>query len=638
MCSKKTVLGSCSAQTKALKKEKQVNAETNVVNATSAQHHLDDVKPIMSAQQVRDTEKVSNTSLWPCKDKLNKDIPLQQRHMYLTWLYQDLVSKESLNVYNLYLTTVILLDTVSSHIPVKPHQYNLYLITCFMIAEKFLNGTSISLIDYARMSKRNKSVSATSARQPKGVNPASGGRQPKVVKTNKIGPNDLKSCEQKIFDVLRGNVYIELPYSGNDLVVKQLLCLVYFHSEYANYNSERILEAVLFLLNQSDKAHPDIVNWIRSLIETHNVTDFGLIYDKSLHMLSDIIINTSEPLPSEIEITSTEWIKPELYNHAKYKRIDTLGSGTFGTTYVINSKIDHKDYVFKEIIKEKDIGVPYTVYREIAYLLRCHHENVVSLIAADWHGLLLEKMDDDLWYTEVKVANKYELQEDICVQLCAGVKHIHAKGVIHRDLKIDNILIKKVDDKVIIKIADFGSANRMVGYNVDNNFLSHGLGVLESRAPELLLGSEIYDQRVDVWSLGIILYELVIDKEMFRVDTNAEAIEYLLGIFGYPKKWSFSRFYTKEVSRTSCVEKLDDEPDDLPNLERSNERTTAKSVEHRNWLEFEDLPEYEERYEKIEKDTELTFDSRFSSKVIEIIKQCLIFNPGERPYIYEIII
>ena len=81
-------------------------------------------------------------------------------------------------------------------------------------------------------------------------------------------------------------------------------------------------------------------------------------------------------------------------------------------------------------------------------------------------------------------------------QILVGLYSMHSASIIHRDLKLDNILV----NDGVIKIGDFGTAKR-----VSKNTFSD-LGTIGTKAPEV--GSEHYTNKVDIWSLGYVLYQL----------------------------------------------------------------------------------------------------------------------------------
>src|SRR5499427_4324998 len=102
---------------------------------------------------------------------------------------------------------------------------------------------------------------------------------------------------------------------------------------------------------------------------------------------------------------------------------------------------------------------------------------------------------------------------ELFIHICEGVQHAHQKAVIHRDLKPSNILVTEVDGRAVPKIIDFGVAKALTQRLVaDTMFTRAGalVGTPEYMSPEHALSSgEDIDTRTDVYSLGVILYELL---------------------------------------------------------------------------------------------------------------------------------
>jgi serine/threonine-protein kinase len=102
---------------------------------------------------------------------------------------------------------------------------------------------------------------------------------------------------------------------------------------------------------------------------------------------------------------------------------------------------------------------------------------------------------------------------DYVLQACEGLAHAHALGVVHRDLKPSNLLLtKRRDGSALVKVFDFGiSKARVVGRVEDEDLTTDGmmLGSPRYMAPEQILSTADVDPRSDVWSLGVVLYEML---------------------------------------------------------------------------------------------------------------------------------
>jgi non-specific serine/threonine protein kinase/serine/threonine-protein kinase len=106
-------------------------------------------------------------------------------------------------------------------------------------------------------------------------------------------------------------------------------------------------------------------------------------------------------------------------------------------------------------------------------------------------------------------------------QVAGAVQHAHQKGVIHRDLKPSNILVTEVDGAPFPKIIDFGIAKALAGGAEVNTAITQArqvVGTLQYMSPEQATGDESVDTRSDVYSLGVLLYELLVGSPPFDAD------------------------------------------------------------------------------------------------------------------------
>ena len=195
-----------------------------------------------------------------------------------------------------------------------------------------------------------------------------------------------------------------------------------------------------------------------------------------------------------------------------YEKICKIGEGTYGNVYKVKCKKNGKTYAMKVFKPEHNQdGVPTTVLREISLLKELDHPCIIKLHNVFFRenskiSVLFDYIKQDLKNKMDDYDPDYMMPEKfikiIMYQILLGTRYMHSEGIIHRDLKPSNILITSKDK---IKIADFGLA-RSYSFAVDK--FTHEVVTLWYRAPEILLGDDQYFTAVDVWSVGMIMYEI----------------------------------------------------------------------------------------------------------------------------------
>lgn len=141
---------------------------------------------------------------------------------------------------------------------------------------------------------------------------------------------------------------------------------------------------------------------------------------------------------------------------------------------------------------------------------------------------------------------------------------MHSKGVFHRDLKPQNILINSTN---LVKIADFG-LGRIVGKRLQT--MSKQIETLWYRAPELLLGTVHYDLSVDMWSLGCIFYEVAEGLVLFHTESQIGQIFEIMKQCGTPKQSEWEKI----VYLPNFKVKLSYFSPPSPNSKKYNDLTT----------------------------------------------------------------
>ena len=199
-----------------------------------------------------------------------------------------------------------------------------------------------------------------------------------------------------------------------------------------------------------------------------------------------------------------------------------IGKGTFSKVYIGYEKtnMDYK-YAIKKIYKKSDPKYIRYVNLEIDIMYKLNHKNIIKLyetIDTDKYVfLILELCETDLY----SYINNNEINEEdtkfIIKQIIEAIKYIMDNNIVHRDLKPHNILINTPTK--IIKICDFGFAKEFKDTLLSNTFCGSPLYM----APELLQNQK-YNIKSDIWSLGIIMYQIVMKNHPFKSNNISDLI------------------------------------------------------------------------------------------------------------------
>ena len=202
-----------------------------------------------------------------------------------------------------------------------------------------------------------------------------------------------------------------------------------------------------------------------------------------------------------------------------------LGSGSFGRVFLVSHNETKKLFAQKVIDKRKlmmSYGKLDIIYNEINIHSKLDHENIIKLYNFNEDNeninIIMEYAPNgnlyDLIMKEKNGFDEYKAFEYF-IQVVNAVYYLHTNNIIHRDIKPENILIG-ADNK--IKLCDFGWAKELT---LENR--STFCGTVEYMAPEIV-GSENYDYGVDIWSLGILLYELLYGHSPFKANNTKNVI------------------------------------------------------------------------------------------------------------------
>lgn len=200
-----------------------------------------------------------------------------------------------------------------------------------------------------------------------------------------------------------------------------------------------------------------------------------------------------------------------------YRKIRKIGSGTFGTVNLVISRADSRYFAVKTIKRScptlRD-GIPVED-REIQVAMSTHHPHIIKLIEVyrdfrDVHMVLEPAMHGTVYDLEYRQFLGEDVSATIITQISSALAYMHAKGVFHRDLKPDNVLVSQPLPNIHVKIADFGLSRQICRPGDQTR-----CGTFTYVAPEVLTGGGFYDARVDAFSLGVILFEMISQRSPY---------------------------------------------------------------------------------------------------------------------------
>ena len=217
----------------------------------------------------------------------------------------------------------------------------------------------------------------------------------------------------------------------------------------------------------------------------------------------------------------------------RYRLISQIGSGGTGTVHLVYDSARKENVALKVLKNATDKNQTERFIKEFRILKRLRHRYIAEIYDFGFLSdgspfFALEFVSGkpiNSWFSGL-VSKQGKSEESvlkkICFQVLSALDYVHNRGILHGDIKPDNILVKaETETGFEIKILDFGFSKFMTGTNQSEG------GTIGYIAPEKLVRKN-YDERSDLYSLAIILLELCLNKNYFEGKSTAEIYNYHL--------------------------------------------------------------------------------------------------------------
>ena len=280
------------------------------------------------------------------------------------------------------------------------------------------------------------------------------------------------------------------------------------HSNLTNLTNQNQYSSI----NQKNHSNNKIeINKILPVPISNNISNTFVSKNKIVVLNNDVIVSGNEVNPEKI------YIKKKL-----------LGSGAFGEVWLVHHKNLDRDFAMKIIKKRKNkINEEREILNEIEILKKLDHPKILKIV--DFYSKIKKYYiiteycpEGELFNEIIKVGRFDEGQSAFIInQILKAISYCHRNQIIHRDIKPENIMITKREKNgcLQVKLIDFGTAKIFERGQSENRYV----GSSYYMAPEVL--KRKYDEKCDLWSIGVIFYILLTGRPPFDGNDDEEILK-----------------------------------------------------------------------------------------------------------------
>jgi cell division cycle 2-like len=228
--------------------------------------------------------------------------------------------------------------------------------------------------------------------------------------------------------------------------------------------------------------------------------------------------------------------------------LNVISEGAYGVVYRARDRQSDSIYAIKKVKLEpqhEKEGFPISALRELNTLINMKHPNLINVKEVVF-GSTLKKVFVVMEYCEHELKSILEDRKllfshaqvkNLVWQLLRATEHMHSNFVMHRDLKTSNLLYSNTG---LLKVCDFGLARTFTRQKPQQ--YTNWVVTMWYRSPELLLGADVYNEKIDMWSIACIFAELILREPLFCGKNEMDQLDKIFAVLGNPTEETWPGF------------------------------------------------------------------------------------------------